>query len=409
MVSANQRATEVARSSYSRLLALLAARTGDIMAAEDALADAFRKALESWPAKGIPSNPEGWLMTVSKNALRDEFRSARHRTNVALDGEEGLQQAMTEIDPDAIPDDRLKLLFVCAHPAIAETVRTPLMLQTVLGLEAEAISTAFLIPAVAMAQRLVRAKRKIREARIPFALPEKRDMPERLESVLEAIYGAYVIDWDSAKPGNGEEDLATEALYLADLLVTLLPEQAEVLGLAALLSFSIARKPARLSSDGAFIPLEKQDTQAWDRLRIARARALLQRAQQLGQVGRFQIEAAIQDVHCDRARVGDTDWLALSQLYEALVRLAPTVGAAVSRAAVIGKAHGAQAGLDCLAQLNPELTESYQPAWATRAFLLEQHGDRAGATKSYQRAISLTTGMATRRYLKNCLLGLSGD
>ena len=327
-----QRATEVARSSYSRLLALLAARTGDIMMAEDALADAFRKALETWPSRGVPANPDGWLMAVSKNALRDEYRSARHRTRAPLEGEEGLQQVMTGIDPTAIPDDRLKLLFVCAHPAIAETIRTPLMLQTVLGLDAEAIGLAFLIPATTMAQQLVRAKKKIRDARIPFVLPEKSEMPERLDSVLEAIYGAYAIDWDGLETGSQAEELGTEALFLADLLVSLLPQQPEVLGLAALLSFSVARQAARFSKDGSYIPLESQDPRHWDRLRISRARALLHRAQSLRQVGRFQIEAAIQDVHCDRMRSDATDWTALAHLYEALVRMAPTVGAAVSRA-----------------------------------------------------------------------------
>lgn len=403
MVSARQRATEVARSSYSRLLALLAARTGDIMAAEDALADAFRKALETWPTKGVPASPEGWLMAVSKNALRDEYRSARHRTRAPLESEEGLRQAMTEIDPTTIPDDRLKLLFVCAHPAIAEMVRTPLMLQTVLGLDAQAIGSAFLIPATAMAQQLVRAKRKIRDARIPFALPEKSEMPERLESVLEAIYGAYAIDWDGLETAGRTEDLATESLFLADLLVNLMPQQPEVLGLAALLSFSVARRTARFSSDGAFIPLENQDPQDWDWLRMSRARALLQRARTLGQVGRFQIEAAIQDVHCDRLRTGATDWNALAQLYEALVRLAPTVGAAVSRAAVFGRARTPQTGLDCLAQLNRELIDSYQPAWATRAHLQQLSGDLEAAGDSYRRAISLTTDTAVRRYLKKCL------
>lgn len=322
-------AEQAARTSYGRLLALLAAPTRDILLAEDALSDAFEEALRSWPAGGIPANPEGWLLTVARNRQRDVLRSAAHRTSDPLETGEAMPGAdLGAIDPEAIPDKRLELLFACAHPAIAADIRTPLMLHTVFGFEARAIAEAFRVPPATMAQRLVRAKRRIRATGIPFALPSRADMPERLGFVLEAIYGTYTIDWESLPR---VESLASESLFLAVTVAALLETEPEPWGLAALIALSSARAPSRFV-EGRFVPFDEQDAALWDAGLIREGEAYLRRAHSLGQpLGRFQLEAAIQSVHCDRLRTGVTDRDALLRLYRALVAVAPTEG---SRAAL---------------------------------------------------------------------------
>ncbi len=263
---ASARAEEVARASYGRLLAILASKDGDIEAAEDCLADAFAQALSTWPRRGVPDNPEAWILTVARNRRHDVRRSAAYQLTDPIDDVargRALAATMQEIDPDEIPDRRLALLFVCAHPAIDPAVRTPLMLQTVLGFDADDIGRAFLVPAATMAQRLVRAKRRIRDARIPFAIPERSQMPERLTPVLEAIYGAYAIDFSLVAGASPRESLSAEAHFLATTLAELLADEPEALGLAALLSLSLARRGARDSAD-EFVPLDEQDASRWD-------------------------------------------------------------------------------------------------------------------------------------------------
>jgi len=396
-LTAAARAERVARASYGRLLAILASATGDIPAAEDALADAFVRALTRWPHEGIPDNPEGWLITVARNRQRDLYRSAAYRTSAPLDDESRGISAFDEIDPDAIPDKRLALLFVCAHPAIDAGIRTPLMLQTVLGFDAAQIATMFAIPESTIAGRLVRAKRRIRDARIPFAVPEKRDMASRLPAVLEAVYGCYAIQWQRAPGATDRGALADEALYLAITLASLLTAEPEAFGLAALICLSMARAGAR--DGGAFVPLDEQDVSLWDASLIREGERYLRQAHALGNIGRFQLEAAIQSVHCDRAVSGTTDWVALRALYEGLIRVAPTLGALVSLAATIAEIDGPAAGLDRLNALEGPEIERFQPAWATRAHLLAELGQAEDARIAFARAISLTTDPRLRAYL----------
>ena len=412
--SARARAEHVARTSYGRLLAILAASNRDIELAEDCLGDAFERALATWPERGVPDNPEGWLLTVARNRRRDVLKSAAVRATTSLgqpgadivSGEEparvrahASESILDDFDPDAIPDRRLALLFVCAHPAIAPEMRAPLMLQTVLGFDARRIAEAFAIQPSAMAQRLVRAKRRIRGARIPFVVPDRSRLPERLDAVLEAIYGAYALDWNLVSGTTVRESVAFEAHYFAVTLATLLEDEPEAHGLAALISLSLARLDARGGSDD-FVPLEEQDPARWDGGLIGLGERHLRRAHALGRVGRFQLEAAIQSVHCARAASGVTDWSALRKLYDALVTVAPTLGARVARAAVLAEVDGPRAGLSALESIDDPALRRFQPAWATRAHLLAAAGRKSEAAGAYAKAISLTTVASVRRYLE---------
>lgn len=323
-------AERTARASSGRLLALLAASTGDLAQAEDALAAAFEQALITWPFSGPPHNPEAWLLTVARNWQRDFWKSAYNRAfaplgmGVELGGDAAVGD---EVDVDAIGDKRLELLFVCAHPAIDPTVRTPLMLQTVLGFDAARIAGAFAVSGATMAQRLVRGKKRIKEALIPCTVPDRHAMPGRLSAVLEAIYGCYAIAWDGeflevgdteetsgARGATAVDDMRGEARYLAMTLARLLKNEAEVWGLAAVIAFSLARMPGRFEPgepgrDRKFCPLQEQDTALRDAPLIAEGDACLRRAVPVATPGRFQLEAAIQAVHCARDRTGLTDWV----------------------------------------------------------------------------------------------------
>jgi RNA polymerase sigma-70 factor, ECF subfamily len=398
---AQQRVADLVRDSYGRLLAVLAAPSRDIAAAEDALADAIERALARWPQDGVPDHPEGWVLTVARNRLRDTWKSAAYRKTEPLDEN---HDSSTELDEMSdIPDRRLELMLVCAHPAIAPNVRTPLMLQAVLGVEAAAIAEAFAVEPATMAQRLVRAKKRIRSAGIAFVLPEHDDLAARLPAVLEAVYGAYAIDWQLTPAGAPVETLSAEALHLALVLAELLPGEPEVLGLAALVCLSEARRPARRATDGAFVPLGEQDAALWDRMLIARGEALLRRAHALGRPGRFQYEAAIQSVHCSRVNGPDVNSDALRKLHRAVLRVAPSLGAAVASAAVDGEIDGPAAGLRALAAIGDPAVDRFQPAWSTRAHLLAEAGRPAEAAEAYRRAIALTSDPGLAGYLLRCL------
>ena len=398
--STHARAANVARASYGRLLALLVANTRDISAAEDALADAFEEALIRWPVVGIPENPEAWLLTVARNRQTDRFRSAAYRTSTPLEGALDRADSIEEIDVDVIGDKRLALMFLCAHPAIDVNIRTPLMLQTVLGFRAEEIARAFAIPTPTMAQRLVRAKHRIRDIGLPFAVPERSEMASRLPDVLEAVYGTYAIDWHGVAGSTQRDSLSWEALYLAETLADLLSSEPETLGLAALICFSLARAPGRLDADGFLIPLLLQDTSRWDETLIARGESYLLRAHHYGKIGRFQLEAAIQSVHCARRTTDMTDWKTLRKLHEALIDCAPTLGAVVSLAVVVTEIEGPTAGLAILDAMDSSHAQRFQPAWATRAHFLTKVGRATEAVMAFNKAISLTTDPVARTYLR---------
>ena len=403
-------AEAAARQSYGRLLAYLAYRWRDIAAAEDALAEAFAAALESWPRTGVPRAPDAWLMTAARRNL---LQMARHNrvvddpaATILLPDENTPAPDMTA---SPFPDDRLKLLFVCAHPAIDAAVRTPLMLQTVLGLDAQRIASAFLVSPGAMAQRLVRAKTKITQAGIRFEEPEPRELPGRTQAVLEAIYAAYTLGSDGAPaPDSAATELTDEAIYLADLAASLLPEQAEAAGLLALLLLCEARRGARFDADGAFVPLHAQDAARWNKPLIQRSDQILWMAAARHAPGPFQLEAAIQAAHCHRAFTGaGVPWAGIAQLYGQLVALSPTVGAMVSHAVAVGEAASAHEGLALLdslaAQVGLPPLESYQPWWVARAYLLARAGSATELTDAracYTRAIGLTSLPAVRSHLQ---------
>ncbi|HEX2284270.1 MAG TPA: DUF6596 domain-containing protein [Mycobacterium sp.] len=388
------------------MLAVLAAPSRDIAAAEDALADAMERALARWQVDGIPANPEGWILTVARNRLRDVWKSSAYRMTEPL-SENIDAPASLEDDMSAIPDRRLELMLVCAHPAIAPNIRTPLMLQTVLGVEAAAIAEAFAVEPATMAQRLVRAKKRIRDAGIPFVRPEREDLAERLPAVLEAVYGAYAIDWQLTPQGPAIDTLSAEALHLALVLADLLPDQPEVLGLAALVCLAESRRPARRTADGGFVPLDEQDTTLWDATLIARGEELLRRAHAFGRPGRFQYEAAIQSAHCARATTGRVDAEALQKLHRALLRVAPSLGAAIASAAVDAQVDGPEAGLRALDAITDPAVERFQPAWSTRGHLLASTGRAEKAAEAYRRAIELTPDPGVAEYLLRCLRELS--
>lgn len=390
----------VALESRGRLVASLTAQCRDLAAAEDAVAEAFRQALESWPRNGMPETPAAWLLVVARRRLRDTSRHARRFEEL-----KPVHASVTPI-PDFIPDDaikdeRLQMLFLCAHPAIDGKIHTALMLQAVLGLSAEQIASAFLVRPSTLGQRLSRAKAKIREANIRFELPPSSEMPDRLTAVLEAIYAAYGTGWNDHMAGSDTQSrgLTQEAIFLGRLLAALLPDQAEAHGLLALMLYCESRTAARWSAMGSYIPLHEQRSELWSKQQMAEAGRHLFHASAMGAIGRFQLEAAIQSAHTQRMITGSTDWVAIETLYRTLINLAPTAGAIIAHAAAASEAYGVEYGLKLMQSLPAGDFAQYQPYWALFADLQRRAGHRDAARLHYERAIGLCQDPAIRRFL----------
>jgi predicted RNA polymerase sigma factor len=410
---ARNTADAVARRSYGKLVAFLAARTRDVAAAEDALSEAFASALTNWPLTGCPTSPEGWLLTVARRKMIDVARRRRSGEIVAAQ----LQVLAEECDATAanvakdleVPDQRLALMFACAHPAIDAGIRAPLILQVVLGLDASMIASAFLMSPTTMGQRLVRAKDKIRQAGIPFRIPEREELPSRLGAVLDAIYAAFAEGWSD--PGGTDvarRDLPEEALFLGRLVTEMLPDEPEALGLLALMLHAEARRRARRNSQGEYVPLAEQDPALWDSQMVDVAEALLRRASTLGSIGRYQLEGALQSAHVYRRRTGHDNWTAVVQLYDALWALSGSPVVAINRALAIAETDGAGAALGAMPDVAADvrLTE-YQPYWAARAELLAKTGAYGEARRAYEIAIGLERDPAVRRFLQRRQLALA--
>jgi RNA polymerase sigma-70 factor (ECF subfamily) len=401
--AASAAAEAAARRSYGKLVALLAAGTRDIAAAEDALAEAFAAALVDWPVRGVPAQPEAWLLTVARRKGIDALRQRRLHERSTEDLRLGFDEC---VDPWAtaadLPDRRLGLMFACAHPAIDPAARAPLMLQAVLGFDAATIASAFLVARSAMGQRLVRAKAKIRQAGIALEVPQRDGLDGRLDAVLEAVYAAYAEGWtDAAGADARRRNLADEALWLGRLVAALMPSEPEALGLLALMLHAHARRAARRDEQGRYVPLSEQAMERWDGASIDEAEQLLQRAAACGRIGRFQLEAAVQSVHAARRRTGLTDWPAIERLYEALCELTGSPVAALNRAVARGQARGAAEGLAALEALSGEpCLAEYQPYWAARAEWLARCGQLHAAHDAYQRAIGLERDDEVRRFLQ---------
>lgn len=399
--AAHEAIESVARTTYGRLVAYLAARSGDVAGAEDALSDAFAAALHRWPVDGVPQKPEAWLLHAARNRLID---AVRHK-QVRQKSEPLLQQLAEDAEDVAtmqssFPDERLKLLFVCAHPAIEVAARTPLMLQTVLGLDAERIASAFLVSPAAMGQRLVRAKIKIRAAAIPFRVPDPPEWGERVTFVLDAIYSAYTAGWESlVDPGSTHHALTGEAIAIGRTLVLLMPAEPEARGLLSLMLHCEARRAARYTREGEFVPLDQQDVALWSRSMIDEAEQLLRDAAAFERMGRYQLEAAIQSLHAHRAVTGVIDWQEIALLYEGLIRLAPGIGAQVGRAVALAQTGEVSAGLLALDNIPADRASDYQPWWAARGHILLLLQRTAEARHAFTRAASLTEDPALRAYL----------
>jgi RNA polymerase sigma-70 factor (ECF subfamily) len=388
--------------------AALYGATRDFALAEDALQDAFIAALEQWPGAGVPDDPVAWLATVGRRRAIDRLRRRAVRDAKAVDLEAIARLEEGARDEGPVADDRLRLLFTCCHPALAIEAQVALTLRTVAGLTTPEIARAFLVSEATLAQRLVRAQKKIKDAGIPYAVPEASELPERLEAVLRVVYLVFNEAYRSTTPGTPlvRTELAQEAIRLARVLTTLVPDEPEVEGLLALLLLLDARRSTRVA-DGVLVPLEEQDRERWDRERITEGIAVVERAFRRGEIGFYLAQAAIAAEHARAARASETRWDRIVQLYDVLAALQPSPVIALNRAAALAMAQGPAAGLALLDGLAPEL-ERYQPFHAARADLLRRSGDHPAAARAYEDALALTDNDAERAFLHRRLEEVRG-
>jgi RNA polymerase sigma-70 factor (ECF subfamily) len=387
----------VARTSYGKLLAILAKRCGDIAVAEDALGDAFAAALLQWPRDGTPNNPSGWLLTVARRNIGHAV-GRRQTAEAARELVRLLEEEREATQASAFGDERLALMFVCAHPAIDIDVQTPLMLQTVLGLDASRIAPCFLVSSGAMTQRLVRAKRKIRDAGIAFVVPDRTELGDRLDMVLSAVYAAYGTAWEDVSGTDSKlGGLASEAIWLARLLRELLPDDPEVMGLLSLMLHCEARHHARRDSQGVFVPLDRQDALQWNATMISEAEALIRSASRFAAPGRFQTEAAIQSLHAHQRMTGERFTEPLAHLYDVLAGFAPTTGVLVARAVAHAENGAASSALRQLLDVSDGTR--YQPWWAARARICWLAGDETEAWAAATTAAGLSSDPSVRAFL----------
>ena len=396
-------------SHQGRLIAALCAQFHDIDMAEDVVQDALASALTQWPDKGVPRNPQGWLYMAAKRKAIDRYRRAATRRAKASDLGYQTQLAQMQDEHDtledqAVPDERLRLIFTCCHPALPASAHMALTLKTVCGLTTPQIASAFLIPEPTMAQRIVRAKRKIKVAGIAFELPSADLWPERWKSVLSVIYLIFNEGYSSLSSSKDNKNLSQEAIRLGRILVKLLPEEAEASGLLALMLLGHARRPARVVAPNKYIPLQDQDRTLWDKDKIAEGQNILLKTLLKGRPDAYQIQAAISAVHCQAARFSDTDWQEITALYERLYVYEPTPVVMLNASIALSYASGPSAGLASLELLSQnEPLENYQPYHAARADMLRRDRRFAQAKSAYEKAIALSISQAEQNYLSESM------